>query len=343
MKDTNEQLLRFHRQCVWMNDAGRADILAKAKANRRRLRNGLERDGKPIPYGSRTQGSYAMRTMIQNDAGDFDIDDGVYFTKEALVGERSASLSALATRQMVCDALQDRRFAEQPAVHHNCVRIYYGGGYHVDVPVYRRTRTENPFTGVTTDSYEVASSVWKASDALSVTKWFREQNRAKCSDFSENGDKGQFVRVVRLTKAFARSRPNWRGKIASGFALSRLVSDRFVESTKRDDLALRDVLRAIHARLAYNDAVRHPKLNEDILPAGSAKTRFLRTKLGDKLPLLDILDDATCTHDEAMAAWDDFFYTDWFSNQPDPEDEKKLEQKTTGPAVIKSGGGQGYA
>lgn len=343
MKDTNEQLLRFHRQCVWMNDAGRADILTKAKANRRRLRNGLERDGKPSPFGSRTQGSYAMRTMIQNDAGDFDIDDGAYFKKEALVGERGAPMSALAARQMVCNALQDRRFAEQPSVHHNCVRIYYGGGYHVDVPVYRRLRTENPFTGVPTYSYEIASSDWKASDALNVTKWFMDQNKAKCSDSSDNGDKGQFVRVVRLTKAFARSRSYWRGKIASGFALSRLVSDYFVETAKRDDIAFRDVLRAIHARLGYNDAVRHPKLDEDILPTGSAKTKFLRMKLGDKLPLLDMLDDAACTHEQAMGAWDDFFYTDWFSNQPDPEDEKKLEQKTTGPTVIKSGGGQGYA
>ncbi|NNM73838.1 cyclic GMP-AMP synthase DncV-like nucleotidyltransferase [Enterovirga aerilata] len=344
MKDTNEQLRRFHDDCVWMNAAGRRDILAKARANRTRLRNGLERDSKPAPVGSATQGSYAMRTMIQNDEGDYDIDDGVYFARDKLIGPNGGEITALAARQMVCDALQDRRFRDSPEVRNNCVRIYYSApnNYHVDVPVYRRTRTKDVFTGEITDTYELASSDWKTSDALSVTKWFKKQNKDKSSDPSENGDRGQFVRIVRLAKAFARSRPHWSGKIAGGFALSRLVSDHFTENVDRDDVAFRQVLRAIHNRLGWKTWVEHPTLNEDILPVDSAKSRFLRKKLGDKLPLLDILDDPGCTHEEAMSAWDDFFYSDWFSNQPDPEDEEELDKKTSGPAIIKIGG-QGYA
>lgn len=345
MRNTNDQLRRFHTDCVWMDRAGRRDILGKAKSNRRRLRNGLERDGKPAPVGSATQGSYAMRTMIQNDEGDFDIDDGVYFTKESLVGPNGGEISAYAARQMVCDALQDNRFKDRPEVRNNCVRIYYAAPskHHVDVPVYRRIRVKNPFTGEATDTYELASSVWKKSDALSVTKWFKGENKDKCTDYSNDGDKGQFVRVVRMAKAFARSRPHWKGKIAGGFALSRLVSDHFVERVDRDDIAFRDALRAIHGRLGWMTWVQHPTLDEKILPLDSAKSKFLRKKLGDKLPLLDVLDDPRCTHDEAMKAWDDFFYSDWFSNQPDPDDEDELDKKTSGPAIIKVGGGQGYA
>ena len=344
MRNTNEQMRRFHGQRVWMDAAGRRDILSKAKANRRRLHKGLQRDGKPNPIGSATQGSYAMRTMIQNDNGDYDIDDGVYFEKDSLVGERGAPLSALAARQMVCDALQDTRFSDAPEVRNNCVRVYYAqpNNYHVDVPVYRRARTQDPFTGTTTDTYELASVDWKASDALNVTKWFKTENKNKCSDSSDNGDRGQFVRVVRLVKAFARSRPHWSSKIAGGFALSRLVSDHFVEEVDRDDKAFREVLQQIHARLAYDDRVRHPTLDEDILPPGSAKSKFLRDKLGEKLPLLDVLDKPACSHEDAMKAWNDVFHTDFFGNQPDPEDEEELEKKTSGPAVIKSGG-QGYA
>ena len=63
------------------------------------LRNGLARDEEPAPVGSATQGSYAMRTMIHNERGDRDIDDGVYFTKESLVGRNGADKTALAARR----------------------------------------------------------------------------------------------------------------------------------------------------------------------------------------------------------------------------------------------------
>ncbi|AOO82280.1 cyclic GMP-AMP synthase DncV-like nucleotidyltransferase [Bosea vaviloviae] len=342
MKDCNEQVRGYHQAEVKMNDFGREDIFKKAKANRTRLRNGLARDDRPTPVGSRTQGSYAMRTMIHDPAGDYDIDDGVYFKKEDLVGERDGEMSALAVRQMVCAALQDDRFTEVPEVLKNCVRVYYQQGYHVDVPAYRRVRTTDPLTGITSDKYELAGAYWKASDALSVTKWFRDQNKALCSDATGNGNNGQFVRVVRLVKAFARSRPHWNGKMASGFALTKLVAEHYREDTGRDDQALREVLRAIRDRLEYNDGVRHPTLDENIADPGSARTAFLRSKLVDKLPCLDVLDDPDCTHDQAMRAWDKFFKSEWFRIQPDPADEEDLENKTKAPAVIKSGG-QGYA
>lgn len=342
MKDCNEQVRGYHQAEVKMNDYGRDDIFKKAKANRARLRNGLARDERPTPVGSRTQGSYAMRTMIHDPKGDYDIDDGVYFKKEDLVGERGAEMSALAVRQMVCAALQDERFSEKPEVLKNCVRIYYQQGYHIDVPAYRRIRTTDSLTGIASDKYELASADWKSSDALSVTKWFKDRNKALCSDATGNGNNGQFVRVVRLVKAFARSRPHWSGKMASGFALTKLVEEHYREHNARDDQALREVLRAIRDRLAYNDSVRHPTLDETIAERGSARTGFLRRKLVDKLPHLDVLDDEDCTHHQAMRAWDKFFKTDWFGNQPDPADEEDLESKTKAPAVIKSGG-QGYA
>ena len=342
MRNTNDQVRGFHKERVRMNDDGRADILSKAKANRKRLRKGLARDGKPAPFGSQTQGSYAMRTMIQDGDGDYDIDDGVYFEKQALVGARGGDMSALDARHMVCAALQDDLFKDKPEVRTNCVRVYYSAGYHVDVPVYRRIRTTDPWTGAVTESYELASTTWKASDALNVTKWFKRRNTELCGDASVNGDRGQFVRVVRLVKAFARSRPHWSGKIASGFALSRLVSDHFVECPDRDDKALRDVLRAIRDRLGWKSAVDHPTLNERIVETGDPKTAFLRKKLIDKLAHLTVLDDPDCSHDEAMKAWDRFFYSDYFGLQPDPDDEKDLDKKTSGPAVIKSGG-HGYA
>jgi hypothetical protein len=39
-----------------------------------------------------------MKTMTQHLAKDYDIDDGVYFSKEVLVGDRGAEMSALQAR-----------------------------------------------------------------------------------------------------------------------------------------------------------------------------------------------------------------------------------------------------
>ena len=69
---------------------------------------------------------------------DYDIDDGVYFRKEDLVGPRSAEMTSLQARQTVRNAVDDGRFKQALEVRSTCVRVYYEAGYHVDLPVYRR-------------------------------------------------------------------------------------------------------------------------------------------------------------------------------------------------------------
>ncbi|RXG85685.1 nucleotidyltransferase domain-containing protein [Bradyrhizobium zhanjiangense] len=338
MKDCNEQMKGFERSEVRMSEDDRADIYSKAKTNRDRLKNGLARNESPKSIGSRTQGSYAMRTMIQHDRGDYDVDDGVYFSRESLKNDKDEDKSPEDARKMVSDALQDDRFADQPEARNNCVRVYYKTrGYHVDVPVYRENRTKNPFTGEEAKSYEIAAGdKWRASDPLANTKWFKDENRNRSSDATANGNDGQFVRVVRLAKGFARSRYGWSDKIASGFAISKLVADHFSEVQSRDDQVLRQTLRSVSLVLALNSAVRHPVLNENIAESGDEKTKFFKEKIDESLKHLDVLDKLDCSHEEAMKAWDKFFNTDWFSKQPDPA-KKSQAEKASGPAVIKQG------
>jgi hypothetical protein len=323
---------------VRMSEDDRADIYGKAKTNRNRLKSGLERDGSPKSIGSHTQGSYAMRTMIQHDRGDYDVDDGVYFKRDSLKNDQCEDKSAVDARKMVSDALQDKRFADQPEPRNNCVRVYYKQeGYHVDVPVYRENRTKDPFTGEEKKSYEIAAGdKWRASDPRANTKWFKDENKRRSPDATSNGNDGQFVRIVRLVKGFARSRYGWLSKISSGFAISKLVCDNFVRSDGRDDYAFRQTMRSITLSLSLSDAIRHPVLNENIAESGDEKTKFLKEKIDENLKHLDVLDKLDCTHDEAMKAWDNLFFTDWFSKQPDPSKKSKVE-KASGPAVIKQG------
>lgn len=332
MRDCHLQVAKYQRDEVRLPNESRKDIFSKAKTNRKRLKDGLAANDDPAPIGQRTQGSYAMRTMIVDSDEDYDIDDGVYFKKEDLVGPNGGDKTSLAAREMVCNALQDKRFNDPPEVLKNCVRVYYNEGYHIDVPVYRHVVVKDAWTGEEKDHYELASSVWKKSDALAVTSWFQDFNRDNCGNSSKDGDKGQFVEVVRLLKAFARSRDSWKGKSSNGFVISKLVADHWVEVPDRDDKALRDVAKAIRDKLAWNQVVEHPVLEENIVEHGNAKAKFLHEKLDEKLKHLDVLDSPECDHATAMSAWDKFFATDWFSGQPDPDGAKSLAQKV-GPAV----------
>ena len=63
------------------------------------------------------------------------------------------------------------------------------------------------------------------------------------------------------------ARPHWSGKIAGGLrALAAGERSLRRERRGRDDLAFRNVLRQVNARLGRDDRVEHPTLNEDILP-----------------------------------------------------------------------------
>jgi hypothetical protein len=339
VKDCSEQVKGFERAAVRMSKDDRADIFGKAKINRDRLRSGLERNGSPKAIGSRTQGSYAMKTMIQHDRGDYDVDDGVYFKRDKLKNDQGEDKSPEDARKMVSDALQDKRFADQPEPRNNCVRVCYKQeGYHVDVPVYRENHTMDAITNVETKWFEIAAGdKWRTSDPLTNTKWFKDANATKSPDASSDGNNGQFIRIVRLVKGFARSRHGWTDKIASGFTISKLVCDNFVRDDGRDDRSFRQTMKGISLWLSLGGgAVRHPVLDENLADAGDSKTAFLKEKIDENLKRLDVLDKLDCTHDEAMKAWDALFWTDWFSKQPDPSKRSKIE-KASGPAVIKQG------
>jgi hypothetical protein len=258
--------------------------------------------------------------MVQDAASDYDIDDGVYFDKAKLVGPNGGEKSSADIKQMVCDALQDARFATQPEIHTNCVRVYYNEGYHVDVPTYRRS-----YDSWGNATFELASTKWKASDPLAVTKWFKEQNKDRSPDQIKDG---QLCRIVKYLKSFGRSRPSWKGQMASGFMISVLVTETYIANADREDLCLRATMRAIYGRLLANFEISHPVLPEKLTKCSDdVRARFLRDKLEWALKQLEVLDDWDCTEDEANAAWNTVFNTDYFVNQ--------LEEAIKSPAILK--------
>ncbi len=333
MFNTSKQVRGFHDEKIAIIGNERTDMRTRRNSNRTRLKAGLARDGKPKPIGSHTQGSYAMHTMVQDGNLDYDIDDGLYFKSSDLVGAQGAAMSSLDVRKMICAAVQDDKFNTPPDVRTNCVRVYYNAGYHVDIPAYRRIETTNIWTGKVEYSYELAGASWKKSDAKQVTVWFREKNKELSP---EAVGEGQFRRIVRYLKMFSKSRSSWKGKNPSGFALTKLASECFVSRLNHDDDALRSTMRAIADRLVWNKQVRHPVIDEDLISSNDPRSTHLMDRLNENLAHLDVLDEADCTHEKAMKAWDKVFCTSWFSGQPPEDGDGDDEPKSP---VNKSGGG----
>lgn len=316
--DCNSEMTKFHGDNVTLSKKQQDEMRTRRNAGRTRLESGLNEAKKPQPKEVESQGSYMMRTMVQDDANDYDIDDGAYFASDDLKDNAGAELTPKAARQRVCDALSwDGRLKHEATVKPNCVRQVYPAGYHIDIPVYRivRTKYENDDP---VEHYELASSdEWARSDARAVTRWFNglvgELNAGE-------SDGSQMRRVTKMTKKFAR-RVGWKGKTASGICITKLVVDHFQYSADRDDKALRETWKAIDKKLQKSTEIDHPVLASKLAQADDAAVTFFRTCLSSALKTLEVLDTSDCTRKKARNAWDDVFATDFFSKQPDNKDD----------------------
>ena len=325
MFDCSKDVRAFHNQGVTLPKTDQDSMRSRRNANRDRLRKGLKKADKPTPIEFVAQGSYAMKTMVRDPDNDYDIDDGIYFRKEDLVGPRGAEMTSLQARKMVRDAVDNGRFKQAPEVRSNCVRVYYEAGYHVDLPVYRRVVTSTIF-GEQTHYELAASSGWKRSDARDVTDWYEEER-------SKSADGQQLRRLNRDLKKYARSRHSWRVGILSGFGISVLAIERF-RVDDREDRALYDTMVAIRDRLDWNLEVAHPVTPGDYITSGAddARARSFRDKLTDAIDALQPLFKTDCTREQALNCWDKVFATTFFSERMENEQRAAV----TAPAVIGS-------
>ncbi|MBA3896043.1 MAG: hypothetical protein H0X36_02650 [Sphingomonadaceae bacterium] len=323
MFDCSNDVRVYHDDEVTLPQAERDAMRDRRKANRDRLLKGLNKAGNPAPTEFVGQGSYAMRTMVCDPDFDYDIDDGVYFDVDDLVGGRGAELTALQARWVVRDAVDDGSFERAPEVRANCVRIFYKKGYHVDMPVYRTVTVGDQVW------HELASSSgWRRSDAREVTKWFDDARAASVDGL-------QLRRLVRMLKAFARSRMSWRGSLLSGFGITVLVVEKGW-LTAREDVALYDTMKAAKQRLDWNLVIRHPVTAGDTITSGTedAKARALRDKLAEALRWLEPLFERNCTRNKALACWDKVFCTTFFSERGNGEESKPSSTIGTSAALI---------
>lgn len=322
--DCSEDMKKFHDDKVNLSTGERTEMRKRRKTGRRRLEIGLDDEKHPQPRITCTQGSYAMHTMVEDPNCDYDIDDGIYFAESDLVDRQGSPLTPLQAKERVCAALsRDERFASPAKVFPKCVRQVYNEGYHIDMPVYR-IRKEDDGHGGKREIFELAGDgSWDASDARATTRWFRDEVSTR--NEAHEGDGEQLRRVVRLTKGFARSRPEWKDDTSSGIVITKLVVDNFVASEGRDDEALLNTWKNIDAQLNESTEVEHPVNASNLADEGNAKVVFFQHKLAWAVGELAALEEG-CTRSEAREAWDAVFDSTYFCRLPDPtikEDAKK--------------------
>lgn len=335
MHDCAQDIQSYHDDDVKLSEDTRAKLRDNRNANRDRLKENLKEKKRPAPLRFQKQGSYAMRTTIQEANNTYDIDDGAIFAKDDLKGDRGGDMTPLDARQMVCDHLKDKRFNKKPEVLKNCVRVYYNEGHHVDVPVYRESGDDN--TGKTC---EIASSEWRESNPADINDWFDGQVEKRKSDQDDNGS--QLRRMIRLLKRYATSRPSWN--LPSGFVLTILVDEKYSAFDERDDRCFYNQIVAIKNRLHGSLVVKNP-VQEEILTKDDPdpKMKLLREKLEEAIEKLKVLFDGTCTRKQALKAWADVFNTDYFDTDIE-ECDSKASFVVTGDQpnqpVHKAGGGR---
>lgn len=317
--DCNKEMKGYHADAVSLSKDEQTEMRDRRDSGRKRLKNGLNKAGHPLPEEFSSQGSYAMRTMVQDDECDYDIDDGVYFEKEDLNDPDGVCLSARDARTRVRNALKDDRLAYDAVVKTNCVRQLYPDGYHIDLPVYRTVRTAD-ISGNDVVAYELASGDdWVSSDARRVTRWYNDAVGSELN--TGQSDTSQLRRLTKLTKKLARSRMAWKKKTTSGICISKLVVDHFVARSDRDDDALRDTWKAINSQLAFSQRIGHPvNANKNLAEEGDECVAFFRDCLSDALDTLKVLDEHNCTRKKAGDAWDKVFNTGYFSVQISKDD-----------------------
>ena len=335
MKDCDKDIRAYHDERVRLTENQKKKLRDRRDANRDRLRRGLKKNGDPAPVKSVIQGSYAMGTVIQEPESAYDIDDGVVFTANSLIGPKGASKAALDARKMVRDAVDDGSFKTDPEIKTNCVRVYYDDGPHVDIPVYRST---TDWTG--NDKYELASVDWKESDPEGVNRWFRKWIKAKKADGMAHSRE-----LIRLLKAICKNRPSYT-TLPSGFVLTVLVQECYWCADGQLDTELRKLIEAIHRRLGNNLTVAHPVVTGEWLIDDDTKhrTEKLRELLGRVVEALPALDRPNCTRSETLKVWKKVFSTDFFDQRiADAEAEERERTRVAVPAVAAAAKSYGFS
>lgn len=236
------------------------------------------------------QGSVAMSTVIQNENKDYDIDIAIIFDEDNI-----ADLTPIKIKNIIVKSLKKKctNFKIAPEAKTNCVRIVYAGNYHIDFAIYKRKRNRNQ-----TFIYEHAGSEWRERDPRSINRWYQEQINLKSEKLRH---------ATRLSKMFCKSRSYW--EMPGGLIQSVLCSESVFSYEKMDEMFYYTLV-SIRDRLSNDIEVLNPtncELSLLLTMKDKQKMNNLLNRLNNQIEKLQVLFQSTCTKQEAITAWKEFF------------------------------------
>lgn len=293
MFDLDNKFKAFYENEVRLSEEKIRELREKKRLNLDRLKEGLKEYNEENETNYKVveeieQGSVAMRTVIQLEEDEYDIDVAVVFDEEN-IPEGTKKI-----KEIIEDALIRKctRFKAAPEAKTNCVRVEYASGYHIDFAIYRRR--ENLLGEY---EYEHCGTEWRERDPRAINEWFKEEN-----DNSDNNVR----KVVRLLKAFCKQNSGWL--MPGGLILTILVAEN-IKVRDRLDETFYETVKAIKDRLFENKEVCNPTTKQSILykKKDHQKVKNLHSRLENRLKKLEVLFEDKCDEEKAMSAWKEFF------------------------------------
>lgn len=259
MVDCSRELEKYWDEKVKLSQDKYNELMQKRNLQIEKLKTNLSLESlylQPIEFIN--QGSYAMKTIIQQD-DEYDIDVGVVFDKVSL--DRFDRKEPAYIKNHIGKKLKDERFAKSPSVLKNCVRVYYRDGYHIDMPIFRKNGS----------ILELASvKSWEQSNPKHINQWFQ----------SEKSNKPHLKKIVQLLKKWSKSRSDW--SIPSGLILSILASECYCYDDRLDK-SFYGTLSAMNLRLQRNKNIKIPNTNIVITSAQKHSEKVVN--LSEKLKI----------------------------------------------------------
>lgn len=263
-----------------------------------------------------SQGSYALRTIVNPLDGEYDIDDGVYLQNIGTIKDKWPAPQTV--HKWIYDAVKGHT-KEDPIDKRTCVRVVYSGQYHVDLPIYGIYNKEHYLA-------EKGESGWHVSNPQTLHNWFMKQLKV-------NGE--QLRTSVKYLKAWADYQAKTKSvTLPSGLILTVLVAENYT-LRDRDDAAFGRTVKNIYQKVSSALVVCNPVDKSEILTerlTDKQKKDFIELLLG----LLNSANEALGQQNkkEACKIWRKEF-GDRF---PCCDDIKESDDKvlhTRAPAILK--------
>ena len=271
MANTNTQFNDYNSN-IRLTDARRKELKKSRKELRNKVRNWFKEnkpnETKPKFSG---QGSMAMDTIINpiprtelNDKNEevtklyYDIDDGIYFEGDKDVKDRPTPATY---HSWIVSAVKGHT-NQDPIDKNTCVRTVFANGRNIDQPIYYK-KGNVPELAHKRDGYI-------DSDPKAFTDWFL--------DLVEKNV--QLLRLVRYAKGWKdyREFSNKSKEFPSGMILTILFAENAVYRKDRDDIAMKETLMAIEAKLKLKFECKRPTTpkGENLLEGYSQKDYFMK-------------------------------------------------------------------